>query len=89
MQEHFQHSPQLPAGLRPWRAQEADRRVGLPTEETSTSAALHQTPPGLTDVPITLLPLQKREQEQVRMHYRQKVPEYLLGKCAYFLPRVR
>ena len=87
MQGRFQHGRRLPAGLRPRRAQDADRRVGLPSEETSTPAPLRQSHRGLADVPVTLLPLPERQQEQVHVRYRQKVSEYLLD--AYFLPRVK
>ncbi len=93
MQGHFPHSPQLPAGLHPRWTPEADRRVRLPPERASSSAALHQTPPGQPDVPVTLLRLPERTQEQVRVRYRQKVSQHFsikekypnLGKYVYWL----
>lgn len=80
VQGHLPHQPQLPAGLHPGWPQEADCRVRLQSDRTSSSAALHQTPPGQPDVPVTLLCLTKHTQEQVGMNYSQKVSEHLVIK---------
>lgn len=73
MQGHFPHCPQLPARLHPQWSPEADRRVRLPIEGTSSSAALHQTPPGQPDILVTLLRLPKHSQEQVPVLYSEDV----------------
>lgn len=80
LQGHFSHSPQLPARLHPRWTPGADRRGRPQSEKTSSSRAFHQTPPGQPDVSVTLLPSPKHKQEQVHMHYRQKVSEHLIIK---------
>lgn len=89
VQGHFPNVPQLPAGPDPRRSSETDRRVRLSAEGTSSCAAFRQTPPGQTDVSITLLRLPERTKEQVGMHQkpaaRDKNRQTFLSKVPFLI----